>query len=166
MCNVGRVCVKLTIMSVKMVIELDLKLQLIQIVQMHHLVSKFFIYIANEEIMHPTLPSPNVQFMRNKRPTTFMFSDYDDETSTLFWKINAQATLRDQVKKVRNENIAKNVIFFLGDGMSIPTITAARIYLGQMGKKSGEESSLSFDKFPYIGLSKVGFIGFHTEVGF
>lgn len=116
--------------------------------------------------MHPTLSSPNVQFMRNKRPTTFMFSDYDDETSTLFWKINAQVTLRDQVKKVRNENIAKNVIFFLGDGMSIPTITAARIYLGQMGSKSGEESTLSFEKFPHIGLSKVGFIGFHTEVGF
>lgn len=44
---------------------------------------------------------------------------------------------------------AKNVILFLGDGMSIPTIAATRVYLG------GEEMSLSFEQFPYAGLSKV-----------
>ena len=31
----------------------------------------------------------------------------------------------------RGVNPAKNVILFVGDGMSIPTITAARIYAGQ-----------------------------------
>lgn len=39
--------------------------------------------------------------------------------------------------------------------MSIPTITAARIYSGQQKGKLGEESQLSFDKFPYVGLSRV-----------
>lgn len=55
------------------------------------------------------------------------------------------------------EGVAKNVILFLGDGMSIPTLTAARIYLGQINNLSGENSHLSFEKFPYTGLSKVGF---------
>lgn len=51
--------------------------------------------------------------------------------------------------------VAKNVILFLGDGMSIPTVTAARIYKGQLQKEDGENNQLAFDKFPYVGLSKV-----------
>lgn len=35
------------------------------------------------------------------------------------------------------------------------TITAARIYYGQKLGRNGEESTLSFEKFPHIGLSKV-----------
>lgn len=51
--------------------------------------------------------------------------------------------------------MAKNVIFFLGDGMSVPTVVAARTLMGQLEGKSGEESQLSFEKFPFVGLSKV-----------
>lgn len=47
---------------------------------------------------------------------------------------------------------ARNVIFFLGDGLSIPTISATRVLLG------GEEQQLAFEKFPYTGLSKVSII--------
>lgn len=54
-----------------------------------------------------------------------------------------------------NTNRAKNIIFFLGDGLSVPTITAARIYQGQLHNKTGEEDELFFEKFPYTGLSKV-----------
>lgn len=50
---------------------------------------------------------------------------------------------------------AKNVILFLGDGMSIPTLTATRAYIGQKRNESGEEASLSFDQFPFTALSKV-----------
>lgn len=39
--------------------------------------------------------------------------------------------------------------------MSIATITAARIYQGQLQNKTGEENKLFFEKFPYTGLSKV-----------
>ena len=53
------------------------------------------------------------------------------------------------------EGVAKNVIMFLGDGMSIPTITASRILKGQLQNNTGEEAMLSFDEFPYSGLSKV-----------
>ncbi len=49
---------------------------------------------------------------------------------------------------------ARNVILFVGDGMGISTVTAARIYAGQKAGLSGEENTLSFGKFPFTGLSK------------
>lgn len=49
---------------------------------------------------------------------------------------------------------AKNVILFVGDGMGISTVTAARILEGQMNGKTGEENRLSFETLPYLGLSK------------
>lgn len=49
---------------------------------------------------------------------------------------------------------AKNVIFFVGDGMSLTTITAARIYQGQQQGQAGEDNQLSFEKFPYTAISK------------
>ena len=49
---------------------------------------------------------------------------------------------------------AKNVILFIGDGMGISTITAARIYEAQKRGETGEENSLSFEKFPNVALVK------------
>lgn len=49
---------------------------------------------------------------------------------------------------------AKNVILFIGDGMGISTITAARIYAGQKQGQTGEEFQLSFEKFPNAALVK------------
>jgi len=44
---------------------------------------------------------------------------------------------------------------FLGDGMPLATVAAARILKGQRLGNTGEESSLSFERFPYTGLSRV-----------
>jgi len=49
---------------------------------------------------------------------------------------------------------AKNVILFVGDGMSIPTVAAARIYEGQQRKETGEENRLSFETFNNTAFSK------------
>jgi alkaline phosphatase len=49
---------------------------------------------------------------------------------------------------------AKNIIFLLGDGMGVSTLTAARIYVGQQQGLLGEEFALSFEKFPYSALIK------------
>jgi alkaline phosphatase len=49
---------------------------------------------------------------------------------------------------------ARNVVFFVGDGMGIGTVTAARILEGQQRGESGEENELSFDRFPYVALLK------------
>lgn len=57
--------------------------------------------------------------------------------------------LRRSVKYEHNENKAKNVILFVGDGMGISTVTATRIY------KYGEEGALSWESFPHVGLLKV-----------
>jgi alkaline phosphatase len=49
---------------------------------------------------------------------------------------------------------AKNVILFIGDGMGISTITAARIYEAQKRGETGEENVLSFERFPHLALVK------------
>jgi alkaline phosphatase len=54
----------------------------------------------------------------------------------------------------RTGNVAKNVILFVGDGMGISTVTAARILEGQRRGESGEENLLSFERFPYVSLAK------------
>lgn len=104
-------------------------------------------YIISDRIMHPR---PNQESVRQKRA----LRDYNQEQSAHYWNIAAQLKLRDQLLKEPNKNIAKNVIFFLGDGMSIPTLTASRIYIGQKQGNTGEEAKLFFEEFPYTGLSK------------
>lgn len=116
--------------------------------------------------MHPQLPFRNdlqksvsvseTAGSRSKRampqpmtPIKFMAPDLERDGD--YWSNVAQDKLRIQLQKnMLNRNIARNIILFLGDGMSIPTQTATRVYMG------GEDRELSFEKFPYSGLSKVG----------
>lgn len=63
--------------------------------------------------------------------------------------------MEEKTKMQLSTNTAKNLIMFLGDGMSLTTLTAARIYKGQLKNTSGESDHLSFEKFPFTGLSKV-----------
>jgi alkaline phosphatase len=49
---------------------------------------------------------------------------------------------------------ARNVILFVGDGMSLPTVAAARILEGQRRGAPGEENALSFERFEHTALSK------------
>ena len=68
---------------------------------------------------------------------------------------NAGNAFIEQGKQQRNVvRRAKNVILFVGDGMGVSTVTAARILAGQMKGKPGEETRLAFDEFPYTALSK------------
>ena len=60
--------------------------------------------------------------------------------------------LQAMVESLRGS--AKNVILFVGDGMGISTVTAARILEGQIKGLDGEENQLSFDEFPFSGLAK------------
>ncbi|NXN75451.1 PPBT protein, partial [Himantopus himantopus] len=72
-----------------------------------------------------------------------------------YWRGQAQETLRDALRLQRlNQNVAKNLILFLGDGMGVSTVTAARILKGQLQNRKGEESLLEMDKFPYVALAK------------
>lgn len=47
---------------------------------------------------------------------------------------------------------AKNVILFIGDGMGVSTLTAARIFVGQRGGADGAANLLTFERFPDLAL--------------
>jgi alkaline phosphatase len=49
---------------------------------------------------------------------------------------------------------AKNVIVFLGDGMSLTTVAAARIFEGQRKGGAGEDNLLAWENFPATALSR------------
>jgi len=49
---------------------------------------------------------------------------------------------------------ARNVIVFLGDGMSLTTVAAARILAGQRAGNPGEEHLLSWERFPATAFAK------------
>ena len=70
------------------------------------------------------------------------------------WFAEGQQALAQAKKMQPNKKRAKNVILFIGDGMGISTVTAARILEGQLRGQPGEENSLSFEKLPYSAFSK------------
>lgn len=49
---------------------------------------------------------------------------------------------------------ASNLILFVGDGMSLTTVAAARIFEGQRRGESGEENRLAWEDFPATALVK------------
>ncbi|CAD0202389.1 unnamed protein product [Chrysodeixis includens] len=70
------------------------------------------------------------------------------------WMGQAQDALKERLARPANLNKARNVIMFLGDGMSVPTLAAARALLGQRQQATGEEAQMTFETFPTSGLSK------------
>lgn len=72
------------------------------------------------------------------------------ENSTEYWLNSGISYVEYKDATVNNalNNIAKNIVFFVGDGMSLTTLAATRVYLG------GEEQFLSFEKFANTGLVK------------
>ena len=92
----------------------------------------------------------------------FLIADID------YWKKLGFRDIHDALQRyadMRGESIPqavsktkfpKNVILFIGDGMSIATVTGARIHKGQkLFKQSGEEQFLSWERFPASALMKV-----------
>lgn len=61
-------------------------------------------------------------------------------------EVQARLTMQPRMQE------AQNVILFIADGMSISTITAARIFDGQARGESGVENLLSFEDFPNSAL--------------
>lgn len=85
-------------------------------------------------------------------------------TDANFWFQKGLKEVVDAKKIKLNNRPAKNVILFIGDGMGVSTVTAARILEGQQPGiidkskpalgSSGEENLLSFEKFPYLSHSR------------
>ena len=70
------------------------------------------------------------------------------------WFSDGKALTENKAGNTANNSSAKNVILFVGDGMGISTLTAARILQGQQNGQTGEENFLSFESFPYSALVK------------
>lgn len=70
------------------------------------------------------------------------------------WLDSGDKALKERLAQKPNTRRAKNVILFVGDGMGVSTLTAARILEGQLRGEPGEENFLSFEKFPHTALVK------------
>ncbi|MGD9739540.1 MAG: alkaline phosphatase [Bauldia sp.] len=67
----------------------------------------------------------------------------------------AEATLQAMIDRPAPiEGQARNIILFVGDGMSVATITAARILEGQRMGVDGESHQIAVDRLPYLALAK------------
>jgi alkaline phosphatase len=75
------------------------------------------------------------------------------ETPEFWFSSGREAVARAKQTQPVNTR-ARNVILFIGDGMGISTVTAARILDGQNRGGKGEENLLSFERLPYTALSK------------
>ncbi|KAL5283503.1 hypothetical protein ACFFRR_006025 [Megaselia abdita] len=84
-----------------------------------------------------------------------IYKSPENEKYNAFWKADGQNFLRKKIMESQIYNKAKNAIIFLGDGMGVGTTTATRVFKAQnKGQRFGEEESLSFDQFPFSGLSR------------
>lgn len=84
----------------------------------------------------------STQFAQNSAP---LFPVKRAETAET-WLRDGRSAI-ERAKKVKpNKKKAKNVILFVGDGMGVSTLTAARILEGQMRGESGEENRLENDR--------------------
>ncbi|WP_255558182.1 alkaline phosphatase [Zhongshania aquimaris] len=81
-------------------------------------------------------------------------TDLIGNTRNNTWFSDAEAKIASATAPNLTRGAAKNVILFVGDGMGISTVTAARILAGQLNGELGEDHNLSFDLFPYSGLAK------------
>ncbi|XP_035774098.1 alkaline phosphatase-like [Anopheles albimanus] len=107
--------------------------------------------IVTETSPVPTHPMDDPDWIPPTAPTHEKDRDY--------WLATGQYRLRQQLAAHSEPNVrvAKNVIIFIGDGLSIPTLAATRVYIG------GEEQELSFERFPHTGLAKTYCINYQVS---
>lgn len=98
------------------------------------------------------LPTTSIAAQDSEPKDTRLRSE--DIQSTQQWFDKGANSVAKRAERKVNTNRAKNVILFIGDGMGVSTLTAARILEGQLRGEPGEESYLSFERFPYSGLVK------------
>lgn len=77
-----------------------------------------------------------------------------DATSPDQWYRDGQSAVTAAQRRQPITTRARNVILFIGDGMSVATVTAARILEGQRRGQPGEENLLSFERLPYTAVIK------------
>ncbi|XP_019762071.2 alkaline phosphatase, tissue-nonspecific isozyme isoform X1 [Dendroctonus ponderosae] len=76
-----------------------------------------------------------------------VFSDTLEDQS--YWRQLGKYELAKALQKENIDDVAKNVILFVGDGMGPTTVTSARIY------RKGETGHLAWEHFDNIGVLKI-----------
>ncbi|UTW47816.1 alkaline phosphatase [Bacterioplanoides sp. SCSIO 12839] len=80
--------------------------------------------------------------------------DFEQGQQWLKQRLEQRQQQNQQQAQKQSPETARNLILFLGDGMSVTTLTAARIFEGQQRGEPGEENQLYFENFPYSALVK------------
>lgn len=73
-------------------------------------------------------------------------------STTEAYRAQARAELARLEQSRPVEGPARNVIIFIGDGMGVSTLTAARIHGGQQADVDGESYATAIDRLPYTAL--------------
>ncbi|XP_048170242.1 intestinal-type alkaline phosphatase-like isoform X1 [Corvus hawaiiensis] len=83
-----------------------------------------------------------------------LLSPPDAEKTPGYWNKEARRRLELALALQPAAQRAKNIILFMGDGMGLSTMSAARIYKGQLSGGLGEENVLAMETFPHMALAK------------
>nr|AVD96954.1 ALP-5 [Nilaparvata lugens] len=70
------------------------------------------------------------------------------------WYEEAEKTLRRKLGPRSEMGRARNLVLIVGDGLSLTTLTAARILKGQRLGQPGEDTLLAWEAFPALALAK------------
>lgn len=104
--------------------------------------------VAASNEVHQTYDNDH-QHQRSSPASSRQATNVDPvELQSDFWRQLAQETLKAKLQEQPIPTKAKNVIYFIADGMSSQTIAATRMYLGN------ENKTLSFEHFPYLATAK------------
>jgi hypothetical protein len=78
-----------------------------------------------------------------------------------YWRKLGLEEIASTLKIKHNTNVAKNIILFIGDGLGMATITAARL----LKKQTQNADLLFFEQFPFMALSQVCHL-FYSNLNF
>nr|WP_199046933.1 alkaline phosphatase [Dyella sp. ASV24] len=110
------------------------------------LVSLSLLTACSSQAVTPPSASTSIDVPAIQRP--------DGETAQWWFRQGAASAAQLSAQSNSGGQRAKNVIVFLGDGMSLPTIAAAHVRAGQLKGVDGESYRLSFERFPFSALSR------------
>ncbi|RLU24078.1 hypothetical protein DMN91_004287 [Ooceraea biroi] len=79
---------------------------------------------------------------------------YEAATRAIETRIRAAALSTSVTGTMPPTGVARGVVLFVGDGMGMSTLTAARILSGQRRGNPGEEVQLAWDSFPAVALAR------------
>lgn len=92
--------------------------------------------------------------MTGQTPSAPVRAEADAARTANSWFRSGRESVAGAARFVAGERPARNVILFVGDGMGIATVTAARILEGQNRGETGEENQLAFETLPHVAFSK------------